>query len=225
MAITTVGDVLTRVKTTLQELSESGTRWTNDELMRWLNESYQAIAGLKPDASSINEPLPLAVGTKQTIPANGLRLIDVVRNVATESDKGAIVLCSRAQLDATRRGWHNETPSLNIEHFVFDEMDPQHFYVYPPAAEGASIEIIYSQVPAAHNAYPGSRYNPIRLDDSYVPAIVDYILYRAYSKDADFAGNANRSTSHFQAFSAALGTKVKVDVVSSPNTGAGHVAG
>lgn len=218
MAVTTVENLIQRVKITLQEVTADGTRWTNDELVSWLNEAYQAIIGLRPDAASVNESLALVAGTKQQIPAVGLRLLDVVRNLS--GSQQAILVCDRRQLDATRRGWHSEDQSSAIEHFVFDEMAPRHFYVYPPAAAGTSVEIIYSQVPAPHDAdYDISLSDVIKLDDSYAPALVDYILYRAYSKDADFAGNANRAAMHYNAFNTHLGGKGQMDIGTSPNAG------
>lgn len=217
MAVTTVENIVQRTKTTLQEVTADGTRWTNEELITWLNEAYQSIIGLRPDAASANESLNLVAGTKQTIPASGLRLLDVVRNMG--GSKRAIMVCDRRQLDATRRGWHGEPESSEIEHFVFDGMAPRHFYVYPPSAAGVEVEIVYSRVPEPHSPnFSISKTDTIKLDDSYAPAIVDYILYRAYSKDADFAGNANRAAMHYNAFNTQLGGKGQMDMGTSPNS-------
>ena len=38
------------------------------------------------------------------------------------------------------------------------------------------------------------------LDDIYANGIIDYVLYRAYMKDAEFAGNNQRASSHYQLF-------------------------
>ncbi|WP_163557582.1 DUF6682 family protein [Halomonas sp. NO4] len=221
MAVTTVGTVIDNAKLVLQEVTSAGTRWTNEELIGWLNEAYQAIVQLKPDASSVNETITLDPGTKQSIPDDGLRLIDVVRNTATDSDKLGILVTSRRALDTTRRSWHADDESVNIEQFVFDDQDPTHFYVYPPAATGAEIEIIYSSVPSAHDASGGLsaiESDTIKLNDSYVPAITDYILYRAYSKDADHAANLQRAQMHLEAYMNSLGQKVQVDRRTSPNS-------
>lgn len=217
-ATTTVKNIIDqRVKVVLQELAPDGIRWTNAELLCWLNESYQVIVGLRPDSAAVNESIELKAGTKQIIPDKGMRLLDVVRNL---SESGmAILVCDRRQLDMTVRNWHGEKESDEIEHFVFDEMDPRHFYVYPPAAEGTRVEIIYSAVPPPHGDYETSKGDVIRLDDSYAPAIVDYILYRAFAKDADFAGNANRSAMHYNAFNTQLGGKGRMDMSGSPNAG------
>ena len=43
MAVTTVGNILTRAKKILQEVTSNGTRWAKTELLDWLNEGYAAI--------------------------------------------------------------------------------------------------------------------------------------------------------------------------------------
>ena len=220
MAITTVGSVINNVKLVLQEVTEAGTRWTNEELIGWLNESYQAIVQAKPDASSVNDSVNLSPGTRQTIPADGLRLIDVVRNTASGSDQLGILLTSRRALDTTRRSWHADAQSIDIEQFVFDDQDPTHFYVYPPAQSGAKIELIYSAVPSPHKKNSGLgaiEADPIKLNDSYAPVMTDYILYRAYSKDAEHAANLNRAQMHLQSYMQALGAKSQTDQQVSPN--------
>lgn len=220
MAVATVGTIIDNAKLVLQEVTAAGTRWTNEELIGWLNEAYQAIVQVKPDASSVNATLELTQGTRQQIPSDGLRLIDVVRNTAVDSDKLGILVTSRRALDTTRRGWHADQASVNIEQFVFDDQDPTHFYVYPPASNAAEIEIIYSAVPSPHDkreGLEGLRDNPIKLNDSYAPVITDYILYRAYSKDAEHAANLNRAQMHMQSYMGALGQKVEIDRTVSPN--------
>lgn len=221
MAVTTVGTIINNAKLVLQEVTAAGTRWTNEELIGWLNEGYQAVVQIKPDASSINASLNLETGTRQQIPSDGLRLINVVRNTAPASDKLGILVTTRRALDTTRRSWHADDKSVNIEQFVFDEQDPTHFYVYPPADSGAEVEIIYSSVPEPHDITQGLdslKADKIKLNDSYAPVLTDYILYRAYSKDAEHAANLNRAQMHMQAYMGALGQKVEVSRMISPNT-------
>ena len=55
----------------------------------------------------------------------------------------------------------------------------------------------------------------ISLDDIYANALLDFILYRAYSKDAEFAANAVRSNAHLTAFGSSLGVKTKIDASSA----------
>lgn len=220
MAVTTVGTVINNAKLVLQEVTSAGTRWTNEELLGWLNESYQSIVQVRPDASARNEEIDLVSGTRQEIPEDGMRLIDVVRNTAAASDQLGILVTTRRALDTTRRGWHADPESVDIEQYIFDDQDPQRFYVYPPAELGAKVEIIYSSVPSPHevgSGLPAVAADQIKLNDSYAPMITDYILYRAYSKDAEHAANLNRAQMHLQAYMSALGQKIEVDRSVSPN--------
>jgi hypothetical protein len=221
MAVTTVGTVIRNAKLVLQEVTAAGTRWTNEELIGWLNEAYQAIVQIKPDASAINTSVDLVAGTRQEIPSDGMRLIDVVRNTATASQKMGIMVTTRRSLDTTRRSWHGDTPSIDIEQYMFDDQDPTRFYVYPPAVVGAEVELIYSSTPSPHDitqGLDGLKDEAIRLNDSYAPVITDYILYRAYSKDAEHAANLNRAQMHMQAYMGALGQKIEVARAISPNS-------
>ena len=55
----------------------------------------------------------------------------------------------------------------------------------------------------------------IGIDDIYANALLDFILYRAYNKDAEFAGNATRAQIHMMAFASSLGVKSKIDASSA----------
>ncbi|WP_299202573.1 DUF6682 family protein [uncultured Amphritea sp.] len=216
MALMTVADVIGSVKAILKETGAEGVRWSNDELLKWLNESYAAIVAIKPDAGAKNEAIVLDTGTKQRIPASGLRLLDVVRNVA--GSMTPVIQTSREQIDIAVPSWHTDTPSATIDNYIFLDDDPTGFYVYPPADTGAEIEIIYAAVPDKHDSiYEAAKSDVIKVDDSYQPIMTDYILYRAFSKDADIQGSAGRANMHLQAFNSALGMKVNMSAATSPN--------
>jgi len=218
MATTLVSDLIASAKLLLQETTTGGTRWKNEELLGWLNESYKAIVQGKPGASAITEDLALAAGTKQSVPAAGLRLLDVIRSTDQTGDGLSITLVSRHQLDTTRRGWHRETETVDVEHYIYNPDDPKTFYVYPPAVAATTVEVIYSAVPIAHGeAAITAPSEVIKLDDIYAPVMLDYIMYRAYSKDADHTANANRAMLHYRAYREALGLKVQVDRSVNPN--------
>lgn len=215
----TVGELLARARRILQEVTTDGTRWTNEELLDWLNEAYASIVDIRPGANPVAAELTCVAGTRQSIPAEAERLIDVVRNTASSAAGLAVTKTVREALDASRRRWHGEAQSEAIELFMFDELSPRHFYVYPPAASTAKLEIIYSKVPVPHaagQASPSST-EALRLPDTYAPILLDMVLARAFSKDAEAAANLQRATMHAQSAQAALGLKIQADAVSSPN--------
>ena len=216
MAVT-VADVIGNAKTILQETG-AGVRWIDDELGGWLNEFYQAAVGLKPDVSTVNEEVALVSGTKQSIPTVGLRLIDVIRN--TSGSMTGISVTTRKSLDTVRRAWHSDPASSCIEQYVFDDLDPATFYVYPPAEAGATVEVLYSTVPTPHDlstTFAAYSLEDFKLNDAHAPAATDYILYRAFSKDAETPANLNRSRMHYQNYAQQLTGKRQADQAYSPN--------
>ena len=223
MATTKVVDVIQRVEDILQD---ENIRWPRVELQRWINESYLQIALLRPDASSKSGTFTCAAGTRQVLTtgfSSALRLLDVVRNMAATSDKKVIRLISRSVLDDQRPAWHTETGTVNAQNYTFDPRQPKDFFVYPPATTSMQVEVVYADAPGAHDlseAYlhptTGSTTEMIKLDDIYLGSIIDWVLYRAYSKDAEYAANAQRATLHNQAFLTSIGSKTQSDAGSAP---------
>ena len=222
MATIKVIEVIKRVEDVLQD---SNVRWPRVELQNWLNESYLQIALLRPDASSKTGTLTCVAGSRQTITSGfstALRLLDVVRNLASSSDKKVVRLIDRSVLDDQRPAWHTDTASVNIQNYTFDVRQPKEFFVFPPATTSAQLEVVYADLPGSHSLSAsaldptGSNAEVIKVDDTYLSVITDWILYRAFSKDAEFAANAARAGAHYQTFMSSIGNKTQSDVGSSP---------
>jgi len=191
-------------------------RWTQAELLGWLNDGQREVVFLKPDAYATNETMKLATGTKQALPVAGLQLLSVVRNMgATGLTPGkAVRLVDRDILDVQLPDWHAAEASAEALHYVYDDRNPKNFYVYPPqpATGQGYVELVYSTAPA-----DVALSDSIKLDDIYANALLDYIMYRAYSKDADYAANAGRASALYQAFMTSIGARGKVEVPVDPN--------
>ncbi|WXL27757.1 DUF6682 family protein [Ectopseudomonas mendocina] len=215
----TVGDVLRRARTILQERSKDGTRWTNKELLDWLNEAYSVVIGIRPGANTVTAEVTCVAGTRQTIPSGHERLLSVLHNTAQQAKGLVITPILRAELNAMRPRWHGETPSIAIEHYVFEEDEPRIFYVYPPSATGAKVLVSCSAVPTPHAVAQASTDSTeaIRLPDTYGPILLDLVLARAFTKDAEGGANQARANSHLQAAQSALGLKLQGDGAASPN--------
>lgn len=209
--------IIRRAVETLQD--PTSVRWPISELVRYLNDGQREVVLYRPDSMVTSTSRSLATGTRQTLP-NGSKLIEVVRN--TGGTKRAIRMVNREILDAQTPGWHNLTGATDILHYMYDPRDPTVFYVYPPAATGASVELVYAAYPAdivepADGALYTAVAGNISLPDIYGNVIQDYILYRAYSKDSEYAGNAQRAQAHYAAFANALGIEIKATVAVAPN--------
>lgn len=221
-------DVLDRAQKQIQD--ETSIRWPLPELAMWLNDGAREIAIHKPSATARSVVLSLTTGTRQEIPAGDLQLLRVVRNLKPGSTEGnrtgarAVRLVNRDVLDTQHPAWHDggSVPfAAEVKHFVFDEADPRAFYVYPGNNGSGLVEALIAKapVPIAETGTSLSSYAvALPVPDVYANALLDYVLYRAYSKDASFAANAERAVQHYQAFAATLGIKATHESASGPTT-------
>lgn len=179
-------------------------RWTENELLGWLNDGQREIVLHRPDAytKSISHTLTVSE-TKQTIPTDGIRVIDVVRNLG--GTKSAIRNIKREILNDQIPDWHSAAPSATVQHFTYDDRDPTRFYVYPvqPASSPGSVELVYSCAPA--DVAIGAA---IAIPDTFANALIDYMLYRAYQKDVEYAGNEQRKEVAWAAFARSIESNI-----------------
>ena len=220
----TVKNILDRVQITLQDTTNI--RWTQAELLNYLNDAQREIALLKPDATSINTNIQLATGTQQSLPDGGNRILRVLRNMSSAAGDAtggrAIRQVSLESLDAQDPNWHDPTATglskhtTIVKHWVYDESDPKVFYVYPGVAGNAFVEIVYSVVPGVLD-YSSNGSSTLGVNDIYGSAIMNYILFMAYMKDAETASNQSRASSHLTLFQQAVSLKGEMDQVNSPS--------
>ena len=208
-------NIADKVELLLQD--ETNVRWTEAELLGWINSGQREVAIAKPNALTSNTTMQLtASATKQTIPATGIQLMEVVRNMGADglTPGRAITGIDRSVLDMTIPTWHSDANAAGVvKHFTFDPRDPKTFYVYPKApATALYIELVISINPAQLASLAGN----IAYDDIYETVLIDYVLYRAYAKDSKHTANMQRSTNHYQAFQNALGLKSRGEMMLAP---------
>jgi len=266
-----VQSIIERVQATLQDTT--GLRWpVVSELELWINDAQREVSLIKPDATAKNESIALVVGTKQTIPTSGNRLLNVIRNMSSAATDAtgarAIRAVDRETLDSQTPDWHN--PSVTgyaahtgvVKHFMYDDSNPRNFYVYPGVKPSAFIEIVYSANPEAvatssgvtvwtsgvsfgadvfvvkdsvkYQSQQGSNsgvdpatdtdnshwlkvaITNLAVPDIFANAIMNYVLYMAYTKESEFAANAQRASTHYGLFTNALLGKAAVDQATHP---------
>lgn len=222
MATVKVVDLLYKAQTLLQDAT--GVRWSLLELQGWLNDGYRDTLALRPDSNTLTGEYTCVAGARQVITTTfsaAERVVGVTRNTAASSNKGAVTLATRASIAAAVRNWYAETPSVSVELYAYDPRTPTEFFVYPPATTAARLEVQYTQVPSPHTLTSQQLANTstsetIRIADAFASALLDYVLYRAFSKDAEQAGNAARAAAYYQNFQASLGVKGQVEAASQP---------
>lgn len=199
----TVQSLIDKIRILLHDVD--AINWTDDELIGWLNDAQREISVYKPDVCVANETVSLEAGSKQSLPADGLTLIDAIRGMTSTGPARAVRLVPRRILDAQRPDWHKQTPVDEIIGVCFDDRDQKTFYVWPPSTGSADsqLEIVYAKTPPDVTIDSAG----ISIDDTYSTAIISYVAYRAYSKDSDYAADDSRAASHYSHFTSLIGGK------------------
>jgi hypothetical protein len=225
-------DIITRAQIIVQDTT--GVRWPFSELLQWLNDGQREVAVYKPSATAVNVALELQAGTLQNIGAGGLALLRVMRNLKTPVTEPRIGtratrVVDREVLDSQHPAWHDPDVfayTKEVKHFCFDDVDPTNFYVFPGNNGTGVVEAVISRSPIDVVAVGdvnsiASYQRPISIPDIYSNVLLDYTLFRAYSKDSDFAGNAERSGLHYTMFSNSLSAKLQSEMTINPNVKVG----
>jgi hypothetical protein len=200
MATVKVSDIIDQARLILQD--KDAIRWSDIECLGWIASAYREIIRYRPDANSVTANVVAVAGSRQTLPPDGAYLISVVRNESATTKK-AIRPIERHVLDSQNPDWHtvNATTSADAaKYYVYEKDSPKTFYLYPAPAVGTNISIQYAKIPSAHLA----KTELISLDDIYAGLLVDYVLYRSYSKDGA-VGDMNLATNYANMFYQQLG--------------------
>lgn len=242
-APTKIKDILFAVSNQLQDLDPQFERWTQRELVTWLNEGQKAIAKYVPLSCSRVDTMKLAPGTRQQIlkiPAAGLlrdgvavssdvygiALMSVVRNMGSDglTVGNAIRVVDRESLDTYTPGWHNETGDA-VSGFVYDPKTPQIFYVTPGVKSNANlwVDIQYSFNPpevlndnTVDYGMDSANTTTIGVDESNSDDLINYILARSYAKDSE-AANVTMSTMYGTQFVSSINAQATAITGVNPN--------
>lgn len=211
MGTITAQQVISKAQIVLQDTT--AVRWAVPELLGWLCDAQRAICAVMPELNAVTGNLTLGAGTKQALPAGAVALLKITRNMGVGGGAVGLALRKIPQelLDSQVPDWHTQTAVISLRHYVYDLRAPRVFYVWPPSVVNNTVEALYTSAPADILLTA-----VITLDDIYANMLMDYMLYRAYSKDLELAGNDVRAKDAMQAFIGALTAKKSVDVANVP---------
>jgi hypothetical protein len=202
-------------------------RWTVDELLEWISDAQRQICLVQPNAYNVHAVVKLAAGSRQTIPADGWLLCGVYTNVAPDgvTYSRAIRPVTRHILDTQDPYWHGAPAVTAVYNYVYDVTDQRAYYVYPPSDGTGYVAMNYYGMPPEITDPTAV----LALDNIWLTPIVDYTVFRALSKDNEFAGSAQLAGLYFSAFSAAVGSRDKAEKQDSADStfsppGAGNYA-
>lgn len=194
---------------------EGNDRWTRTELLMWLNEGQKAIVQIVPSANNKIGTMKLQPGARQMIPADGWLLLGITRNLGTDSTTPGpmIQLVERDILDRFRPNWYADTPSSVTQNYMFSLQDQPSFYVFPPSTGSNYVEINYSFLPKD----VALESDAIKVRDVYAVALLDYMMYRAFMKDAEASPGSQLAATYYQSFLNLIGAKSQGEIENNPN--------
>jgi hypothetical protein len=208
--MSTAKTVLQRVALSLQD--PSYVRWTKPEMLDWLTEAQRAIART-PGVYSITRTIDLVPGTKQAIPSDGWSLITVTRNFDGDTPLSPVRLVTRSLIDTCVPDWHMSPPYPLVENYTYDDRYPKEFFVFPPNDGTGRVEVVYMGIPAALT----SEDDELVLDDTFLPALTNYVLYRAVMKESDYASGMQSAQAFFSAYNSELTLALEARSRTTPN--------
>ena len=186
---TPIATILNQAAILLNDTAE--TRWTATEKLTWLNEGLRELIVLRPDAKVKRAAALLVQGAKQALPDESVALIEV------RTENGPVLPCDRRALDLFASNWQQKPTASTVKNFMYSAAEHPTYWVYPAQnATPATVELVYSAYPAT--ATIGGT---LDVQDKYASKLVDYLMYRALSKDAE-VGSAERAAAYYQLFKA-----------------------
>lgn len=209
--MTRAQEILERVAVTLED--PEFVRWPKAELLDWVSEAQIAIART-PGTYSVTKRVKLKEGTRQELPADAWGLLSVTRNF-DEDDRPMtpVRLVTRSLLDCCVPDWHMLPEYPIVENYVYDDRYPKEFYVFPPNDGSGTVEVVYMGIPQEVT----SEDDVLILDDTYLPAILNYVLFRALSKESDYAAGAQSAAAYFSAYQSELQSAMATRGQTTPN--------
>lgn len=210
-------DIVTRVANDLQDPDH--VYWSLEELKDAFNEAQTKVIEFRPDLNAVLATFIPVEGAQQRLPASAMTFMEVQGNEIGRM--GVITKANASDLDAIDPRWQARSPKDEAVHFTFDQRTPRIFHLYPPVTTDARVTLVTADFPAlAHieNAPgangPGSNNIQAVVGDLTTPdwteaAVRHYMLFRAWSKAAEFGGNAQLAAANLGLFQQALGIQLK----------------
>lgn len=218
-----VKDILSRVTTRYND--KDYTRVDQSMYLMFLDDAISQLIMARPDAHVKTSIEQLVAGTRQTLPADGLNLIAIYRNmtrVGADFVEGSPILqVEREQLDVFSN-WHDGAATDQVDEYAYDERSPKTYWVSKPIDSHAVVyvEMDYSY-PLDKFSYLTDDFDTILemdvpLEDVFINPLVAYMLHLLYSTDSGSELDVTLSQRYEQVFYQSLGLEYKAKQLVKP---------
>lgn len=184
-----VQDIFDEVRRIIHDEDSGNYRWSDAELLDYLNAATRQIVGFMPDANTVEtiEDTGTSRVARQELPAGGIKFIRASRNYADDgtTPQGTVRFVEKDVLDTYDPDWEYVTASVDganyFLHFCHDKREPRVYYLFPPpVVDNKKVAVVYSTTPTAMAAVGDT----FPLQDEYINGAVQYIIYRALTKES-----------------------------------------
>jgi len=208
MATFTPQDVIDEVRGAIQDATPTY-RYDDATMLRGVNHCLKRIALLRPDLFAHVASFTCALGTIQTMPADSVRIIDVLQNAA-----GANVNeVNRATLDLAYASWQAGATGPT-EDWMRHVRNPNVFFVFPPSPAAQVLTIEYVQAPKSYTINE----TITLIADAYFPVLVDCVVWWFESFDNESVSN-QRAQMFLQSWNQMLNITVQAKPVTDTESG------
>lgn len=181
-------------RASIQLHDETGVDWPDSELLGYLNEALADLVSHQPGEFASTETVTHTTGVRQTLPAGAVALLRVQHALTpTGAASRAATMFNFIAMDTVSPIWRRARPGP-VRQWAYDPRDPRVYWVYPPS-DGSQALIELVREPQALTSV-----DPLPVSVRFNGALLDYVLYRAYSKDTEYAGQDGRAALHYQAY-------------------------
>jgi hypothetical protein len=191
----TASELLDTVSRELEDPSND--TWGRYELLGFLNDGLRALAAFRPEEFLTCVVYPLVPGTRQTLPYGTLVAYRAMCNTnSSGTTRGrAIRMVTVESLDASSPGWRSATATTAVRECAIPDNSALEYWVSPPSDGAGYIEMSVSKAPEILlNAAT------IPCTPDYYPALIDYVVYRALAKDAEYGAQDGRAELFYKKF-------------------------
>lgn len=202
MGTETVLSVITKAKRVLSDVDETMERWDDAELLAWVNAGQRDIVRRIPTAYTAVASVLLAAGVEQTLPSGAYRIVRPMFNMGADGATfgRALTTTTLDDISMANPEWATEDEDDEILQVIPSERR-ETFYVYPPADGTSYISLLLSYLPTDIT----DTGDAITIDDQFANALLFYVLWCSFAKDAEESANVARAEQFKKAYKDALG--------------------
>lgn len=185
----TADQVIGKARYILQDEDIGAYRWSNPELLGWLNDAVNTVLSVIPSLFHVTVQHTCIAGYRQTIESS--RAVSLTEIIGIPAADASV-------LSSFMPGWQSATAG-SIDNWMRIAGDPLGFYVYPPSNAGQVLQALIVQSPAPLDDVT----DIIQIPENYEPALIDYLVAMAQAKD-DESVDMTRMQAFQQTFTARI---------------------